>query len=125
MLLSKSTAHATIAVSDLGRAKKFYEETLGLKPMDERSDGVRYQTGDTWFLVYPSSFAGTAKSTYMSFEVDDVEKTVKELRDRGVTFEEYDMPGLKTVNGIAEIQGAKGAWFKDLDGNIIAVGQQT
>jgi hypothetical protein len=61
----------------------------------------------------------------MSFEVDDVEKAVKELRDRGVTFEEYDMPGLKTVNGIADIQGVKGAWFKDLDGNILAVGEQT
>ena len=125
-MLEKFTSHATLAVSDLGRAKKFYEETLGLKPIDERSDGVRYQTGKgTWFLVYPSQFAGTAKSTYMSFEVDDVEKTVKELQNRGVTFEEYDMPGLKTVNGIAEIQGVKGAWFKDLDGNIIAVGQQT
>ena len=125
MQLDKATAHATIAVSDLDRAKKFYEETLGLKKIDERSDGVRYQTGNTWFLVYPSSFAGTAKSTYMSFEVADVEKAVKELRDRGVTFEEYDMPGLKTVNGIADIQGVKGAWFKDLDGNILAVGEQT
>ena len=125
-MLEKFTSHATLAVSDLGRAKKFYEETLGLKPIDERSDGVRYQTGKgTWFLVYPSQFAGTAKSTYMSFEVDDVEKTVKELQNRGVTFEEYDMPGLKTVNGIAEIQGVKGAWFKDLDGNILSVGQQT
>jgi catechol 2,3-dioxygenase-like lactoylglutathione lyase family enzyme len=124
-MLESAAAHATIAVSDLARARKFYEDTLGLKPMDERSDGVRYRTGDSWFLVYPSQFAGTAKSTYMSFEVDDVEKAVKELRDRGVTFEEYDFPGLKTVNGIAEIQGAKGAWFKDLDGNILAVGEET
>ena len=124
-MLEKSNEIPTIAVSDLGRARKFYEETLGLKAMDERSDGVRYKVGSTWLLVYPSSFGGTNKATYMSFEVDDVEKTVKELRDRGVTFEEYDMPGLKTVNGIAEIQGVKGAWFKDLDGNIIAVGQQT
>ena len=125
-MLDSATSHATVAVSDIGRARKFYEETLGFKPMDERSDGVRYQTGGgTWFLVYPSSFAGTAKSTYMSFQVDDLEKTVKELRDRGVTFEEYDMPGLKTVNGIAEIQGVKGAWFKDLDGNILSVGERT
>jgi len=124
-MLEKATAHATVAVSDIDRAKKFYEETLGFKPMDERSDGVRYKTGNTWFLVYPSQFAGTAKSTYMSFQVDDVEKTVKELRDRGVTFEEYDFPGLKTVNGIADIQGVKGAWFKDLDGNILAVAEET
>ena len=62
-MLESATSHATVAVSDIGRARKFYEETLGFKPMDERSDGVRYQTGGgTWFLVYPSSFAGTAKS---------------------------------------------------------------
>jgi catechol 2,3-dioxygenase-like lactoylglutathione lyase family enzyme len=125
-MFESADAHATIAVSDLDRAKKFYEGTLGLKSIDERSDGIRYQTGGgTWFLVYPSQFAGTAKSTYMTFEVSDVEVAVKELRDRGIVFEEYDFPGLKTVDGIAEIQGVKGAWFKDPDGNILAVGQQT
>jgi catechol 2,3-dioxygenase-like lactoylglutathione lyase family enzyme len=125
-MLSSGKAVPTVAVSDLDRARKFYEETLGLKTKDERADGVTYETGDgTWFLVYPSQFAGTNKSTYMSFEVEDVEAAVKDLRDRGVTFEEYDFPGLKTVNGIAEIGGVKGAWFKDLDGNILAIGQTT
>src|SRR6266581_5723279 len=125
-MFDSATSHATIAVSDLDAAKKFYEGTLGLKVLDERSDGVRYETGGgTWFIVYPSQFAGTAKSTYMSFEVADLETTVKELRDRGVVFEEYDMPGLKTVEGIAEIQGVKGAWFKDPDGNILAVAERT
>ena len=125
-MFESATAHATIAVSDLDRAKKFYEDTLGFEVMDERSDGVTYKdAAGGWFLVYPSQFAGTAKSTYMSFDVDDVEKVVQELQERGVTFEDYDMPGLKTVNGIAEIQGVKGAWFKDPDGNIIAVGQET
>jgi catechol 2,3-dioxygenase-like lactoylglutathione lyase family enzyme len=125
-MFESATAHATIAVSDLERAKDFYGGTLGLKTIDERSDGVRYADGgDGWFLVYPSQFAGTAQSTYMSFEVDDVEKVVDELRGRGIVFEEYDFPGLKTVNGIAEIQGVKGAWFKDPDGNILAVGEQT
>jgi catechol-2,3-dioxygenase len=118
------SARATVAVSDLGRARKFYEESLGLKVKDERADGVTYEAGDTWFLVYPSQFAGTAKSTYMSLEVANVETAVKELRDRGIVFEEYDMPGLKTVDGIAELQGVKGAWFKDPDGNIISVGER-
>lgn len=122
-MLDKATAVATIAVSDLGRARKFYEETLGLKMIDERADGIRYKAGNTWFLVYPSQFAGTAKSTYMSFEVDDLPKTVKELQDRGVTFEEYDLPGIKTVKGIADLQGTKAAWFRDLDGNILAIGE--
>jgi catechol 2,3-dioxygenase-like lactoylglutathione lyase family enzyme len=118
------SARATVAVSDLGRARKFYEDTLGLKVKDERADGVTYDVGDTWFLVYPSQFAGTAKSTYMSLEVANLETAVKELRDRGIEFEEYDMPGLKTVDGIADLQGVKGAWFKDPDGNLIALGEQ-
>ena len=126
-MFESASSHGTIAVSDLSRARKFYEETLGLEPLDERSDGIRYRTGGvTWFLVYPSQFAGTAKSTYMTFQVDNVETAVKELRDRGIVFEEYDFPGLKTVDGIAEIQGVvKGAWFKDPDGNILALGEQT
>jgi catechol 2,3-dioxygenase-like lactoylglutathione lyase family enzyme len=116
----------TIAVSDMERAKEFYGGTLGLKPRDERSNGVRYEAGGgTLVLVYPSQFAGTAKSTCMGFDVDDLEEAVEELRGRGVVFEEYDMPGLKTVNGIAEIEGVKGAWFKDPDGNILAIGQET
>ncbi len=125
-MLESATAHATIAVTDLERARKFYEGTLGLKPMEERSDGVRFEAGKgTWFLIYPSQFAGTAKSTYMTFEVEDLETAVKELRGREVVFEEYDLPGLKTTEGIAEIQGVRGAWYKDPDGNILAVGQRT
>ena len=86
---------------------------------------MTYEAGGTWFLVYPSQFAGTAQSTSMTFEVQDLAATVKELREAGVTFEEYDFPGLKTVDGIAEIQGERSAWFKDPDGNIIAVGERT
>lgn len=125
MMFESATAHATIAVSDLEAARKFYEGTLGLKQREERSDGVVYESGGTWFLVYPSQFAGTNRSTYMSFEVDDLDGTVEELRGRGITFEQYDLPGLKTdERGIAEIQGVRGAWFKDPDGNILSVGQR-
>lgn len=125
-MLRSATAHATIAVTDVERAKKFYGEVLGLRVKDDRSDGVTYETAaGTWFLVYPSQFAGTSKSTSMSFEVDDLDTEVKELREAGVTFEEYDMPGLKTVDGIAEIQGVRAAWFKDPDGNILSVGLRT
>jgi catechol 2,3-dioxygenase-like lactoylglutathione lyase family enzyme len=125
-MIESGTAHATIAVTDIDRAKKFYGEILGFKTLDERSDGVTYEAGGgTWILVYPSQFAGTNKATYMTIEVQDLDATVKELRDRGIVFEEYDFPGLKTVDGIAEIQGERGAWFKDPDGNILAVGQRT
>jgi catechol 2,3-dioxygenase-like lactoylglutathione lyase family enzyme len=125
-MFESATAHATVAVTDIDRAKKFYGEILGFKVMDERSDGVTYQSGQgSWFLVYPSQFAGTNKATYMSFDVSDLDAAVKELRDRGIVFEEYDFPGLKTVDGIAEIQGVRGAWFKDPDGNILSVGERT
>lgn len=122
-MLESAAAYATIAVSDLDRARTFYEETLGCKVRDQRSGGVFYEAGQgTSFLVYPSQFAGTSQSTMMSFTVDDVDQTVKELRERGVTFEEYDFPGLTTTDGIADIEGERAAWFKDPDGNIIALG---
>ena len=125
-MLDSGMAVPTIAVSDLGRARKFYEETLGLKFMDESPGGIRFQAGQgTWVFVYPSQYAGTNQATCMSFEVDDLPATVKELRDRGITFEEYDFPGLKTVDGIADMGEEKGAWFKDLDGNILAIGSRT
>jgi catechol 2,3-dioxygenase-like lactoylglutathione lyase family enzyme len=115
-----------IAVRDLGRANAFYGDKLGLKAADgPPGDAARYETGgDTWFMVYESSFAGTAKSTCMRFEVTDVEATVAELRERGIVFEEYDLPGLKTVDAIAHHEsGARGAWCKDPDGNILEIAQ--
>jgi catechol 2,3-dioxygenase-like lactoylglutathione lyase family enzyme len=115
-----------VAVSDLDVAKEFYGGKLGLIPSDDRpGTAVRYGTADgTWFMVYQSRFAGTAKSTCMRFEVEDIEVTVGELRARGIVFEEYDLPGLKTVDGIATHEsGARGAWFKDPEGNILQIGQ--
>jgi catechol 2,3-dioxygenase-like lactoylglutathione lyase family enzyme len=115
-----------IAVQDLDRAKEFYSGTLGLVPSEQRAgSAIRYEMrGGTWFLIYQSRFAGTAQSTYMRFEVEDVYATVNELRERGVLFEDYDLPGVKTVDGVAEhASGARGAWFKDPDGNILQIGQ--
>ena len=118
-----SKAMATLPVSDLGRARKFYEETLGLTVRQERPDGVVYEADDgSTILVYPSQFAGTSQATALSLSVDDVAAAAETLRGRGITFEEYDLPGLKTQNGIAELGGNRGAWFKDLDGNILAIG---
>jgi catechol 2,3-dioxygenase-like lactoylglutathione lyase family enzyme len=126
-MLDSARAEATIAVSDLDRAKQFYGETLGLTAREERADGVVYETsGGTEFLVYPSGFAGTNQSTYMAFLVPDLEAAVEELRGQGITFEQYDFPGIKTdERGIAETQGIRGAWFKDPDGNILSVGERT
>jgi catechol 2,3-dioxygenase-like lactoylglutathione lyase family enzyme len=123
-VLESASTHTMIAVKDLSRAKEFYGDGLGLIASDERPGGIRYEAqGGSWFLVYESGFAGTAKNTCMRFEVEDIELTVGELRDRGIVFEEYDLPGLKTVNGIATHEsGARGAWFKDPDGNILEIG---
>jgi hypothetical protein len=85
--------------------------------------GIIYRSGDSYFSLYPTEFAGTAQHTLGAFMVADVEAAVAELRGKGVSFEEYDLPGLKTVNGIAELGGSKGAWFKDPEGNILSVVQ--
>jgi catechol 2,3-dioxygenase-like lactoylglutathione lyase family enzyme len=122
--LSTAAAHATVAVSDLARAKSFYSDTLGLKLAEENEAGLRFETGATSLGVYPSQFAGTAKNTVAEFDVQDLDAAMGDLRGRGLTFEEYDFPGLKTTNGVAQLGDSHGAWFKDPDGNILALVQR-
>ena len=114
-----------IPAADVTRARRFYEGTLGLVPREEYAGGVIYECGrGTSFFMYPSPGAGTSKASYAFWTVDDVEAEVAELKARGVVFEEYKMPGLTTVNSIATAGGAKTAWFKDTEGNILAVSQR-
>jgi catechol 2,3-dioxygenase-like lactoylglutathione lyase family enzyme len=121
-----NSAAATLPASDIGRARQFYEGTLGLEVEEENPGGVMYRVGSSQLFVYPSEFAGTNQGTAMTFLVDDIEAVVTGLRGRGVTFEQYDFPGLKTdENGIAELPGERGAWFKDPEGNILSIGQRT
>jgi predicted enzyme related to lactoylglutathione lyase len=98
---------------------------LGLTPKEEYAGGVIYECGNSsWVFMYPSPGAGTSKASTAFWTVDDVEAEVAELKARGVVFEEYDMPGIKMVNSIATAGGAKTAWFKDSEGNILAVSQR-
>ena len=114
-----------IPVKDMVRARKFYEEKIGLRAREEYAGGVIYECGDgSWVFMYPSAGAGTSRASTAFWAVDDVEAEVAALRARGVVFEEYDMPGLKTKNGIASAGGAKTAWFKDSEGNILAISQR-
>ena len=114
-----------IPVADVGRARRFYEGTLGLVPREEFAGGVIYECGrGTTVFMYPSTGAGTSKASCAFWTVDDVEAEVAELKGRGVVFEEYDTPGIKTTNSIATAGGAKTAWFKDSEGNILAVSQR-
>lgn len=121
-MLKDAMVMPTIPVSDLAAARKFYEDTLGLEMSREDMMGVMYESGEgTAILVYPSAGAGTSEGTCAGWKVDDLEAVMEELRGKDVEFEEYDMPELKTINGVAEMGGMKSAWFKDPDGNILAI----
>ena len=123
-MLQKSPMYAYIPVANLNRARQFYEQKLGLKAGREIAGGVTYEFGDgTACFMYPTPNAGTSKASQAFWQVDDVEREVAELKARGVKFEEYDMPGLKTKDGIAVGGGAKTAWFKDSEGNTMAIVQ--
>ena len=119
-MLSDSDAMATIAVKDLDRARKFYEETLGLK-RTESMGVLNFKSGNSNIVVYQSEFAGTNKATSATWAVRDVEKLVASLKAKGVRFEHYDLPGLKREGDLHVAGKFKGAWFKDPDGNILHV----
>ena len=126
-MLTSSRISAVVPVSDLEAAIRFYEGTLGLK-LDERQDiegfpQARFEAGAGSLTAYQSGYAGQAGHTLAGFSVDDLDATMAELRSRGVVFEEYDFPGLKTENGVATFGDLRAAWFKDPDGNILAVDQ--
>ena len=124
-MLTNAAIVPYIPVSNVARARKFYEGTLGLTPREEYAGGVIYECGNgSWVFMYPSPGAGTSKASTAFWQVNDVEAEVAELKARGVVFEEYDMPGLKTKDSIATGGGAKTAWFKDSEGNILAVSQR-
>jgi len=121
-MLGKADATPMIAVKDLDRAKTFYRDKLGLKPLEEFGEGVTLKSGDTTLNVYRSEFAGTNKATTLTFEVDDIAKEVGELKEKGIFFEKYDLEGLTPKGDIYQGEGGfKTAWFKDPDGNILSL----
>ena len=122
MLKIKSSATA-IPAQDIKRARQFYEQKLGLKPATEEEDGgARYMFGETGFLVFPSMGKASGDHTQMALEVEDVPIAVAELKSKGVQPEEYDYPNFKSEGGMVDMpDGTKGAWFKDTEGNLIAL----
>jgi predicted enzyme related to lactoylglutathione lyase len=111
-----------LPATDVARARRFYEEKVGLTPREEVAGGVVYECGSgSWIFLYQSAGAGTSEASQAFWQVQDVEREVRELKSRGVTFIDYDLPGLKTVDGIATMDGTRGAWFKDPEGNILAL----
>jgi catechol 2,3-dioxygenase-like lactoylglutathione lyase family enzyme len=121
-MLQRSPMYAYLPVKDLARARRFYEEKLGFVPKEVTDGGVVYAfAGETGCFLYPTPNAGTNRASQAFWEVADVEREVAELKAKGVTFETYDMPNMK--DGIATAGGAKTAWFKDPEGNILAIVQ--
>ena len=122
-MLGKTDATPMIAVSDLDRARTFYEEKLGLKTKDEwGGEGATLKSGDTLINLYRSEFAGTNKATALTFEVDDIDEEVSELKEKGIFFEHYDLRGLEPRGDLyVGENGFKTAWFKDPDGNILSL----
>jgi catechol 2,3-dioxygenase-like lactoylglutathione lyase family enzyme len=130
-VLEHSDVATRLPAQDLERARSFYAEKLGLEPVEERPGGLLYRCGRGSFALFQSAGAAAGTHTQMAWQVADIEATVAALRSRGVVFEEYDLPGMKTIDGIAQIAGnypskgtgEKGAWFKDSEGNLLGIGQ--
>jgi catechol 2,3-dioxygenase-like lactoylglutathione lyase family enzyme len=123
-VLSERRIHSTIPAADLGRARKWYSDKLGFEPIRELPGGLMYDAAEgTRFVIYPTPNAGKSPNTLMGFATPDIEAEVRELKARGVVFEEYDYPTLKTVNSIATSGPVRSAWFRDSEGNIIGVVQ--
>ena len=128
--LSHAKPTTTLPVVNIARARKFYEGVLGFKPgivnsMGPEAPDVMYESEDCCRIYLYQRAATKADHTVLSFEVENIESTMAELRSKGVVFEEYDMPGLKTVNGLAAYGPMKAAWFKDTEGNILNISESS
>jgi len=122
-MLNASKVTANIPAGDLGRARRFYADTLGLNPAQEGEGGLVYTTeGGTTFFLYETEFAGQAGHTIAQFHVDDIEAEVKDLQSKGVSFEHYELPGVTWDGDIANVpQMGRAAWFKDSENNILCL----
>lgn len=121
-MLQKSPMYSYIPATDVARARRFYEGKLGFKAKQETAGGVVYEFGKgTACFLYPTLNAGTSRASQAFWEVEDIEREVAELKARGVEFEEYDMSEMKVRNSVYTGGGARAAWFKDSEGNILAV----
>jgi catechol 2,3-dioxygenase-like lactoylglutathione lyase family enzyme len=131
-MLDKARVATRLPTQDLNRARRFYADKLGLEPSEERPGGLLYRVAGGEFALYDSAGSSPGTFTQMGFEVDDFEAVAAELKRLGVMFEDVDIPGLETTDGVAEVEGnypSKGgkgeraAWFRDSEGNLLGVGQ--
>jgi catechol 2,3-dioxygenase-like lactoylglutathione lyase family enzyme len=125
-MLTQAAITAIVPVSNIETAIRFYGDTLGLRLQERRDDlpqnrEAEFAAGEGSLLAYESVGAGQSRHTVAGFRVDDIDAVVAALRDKGVAFEEYDLPELKTENGIATVGDVRAAWCRDPDGNIVAI----
>ena len=124
MNLANNNATTMLAVKDLDRARRFYEDVLGLQKVEEEGEEViAYRSGQSTINVYRSDFAGTNKATAVTWQVGDVNEAIRDLKAKGVAFEHYQMPGMRQDGDayVAEGGDFRTAWFKDPDGNILSI----
>ena len=130
--LSRASVSGRLPAQDLARARRFYADVLGLEPVEERPGGLRYEGAAGSFSLFESTGRPSGEHTQLAFEVDDIELTVRELRARGLVFEDVDLPGFPAVEGIVEVpghypsaaaSGERAVWFRDSEGNLLGVGQ--
>jgi catechol 2,3-dioxygenase-like lactoylglutathione lyase family enzyme len=122
-MLANCPVYPTLPASDLQRARRFYAEKLGLTSESEGPEGLRYRCGEhTQFLLFPTQGMASGTHTQLAWVTPNIEAEVAELKARGLVFEEYERPSLKTVNSIATTGPFKGAWFKDSEGNLLNLG---
>jgi hypothetical protein len=123
-MLQRFRFDAILPATNLERARRWYAEKLGLDQPREAPEGLYYECAEgTRFLLYQAGGPSSGQHTQGGWLVSDIKQVVADLKARGVVFEEYDLPSLKTVNSIADMGGERGAWFKDSEGNILTVGQ--
>jgi catechol 2,3-dioxygenase-like lactoylglutathione lyase family enzyme len=131
-MLENGRVATRLPAQDLDRARRFYAEKLGLEPAEERPGGLLYRCASGEFALFESAGSSTGSFTQMGWDVDDIDTTVAEMKARGVVFEEVDIPGLKTVDGIAHVsgnypskggKGERAAWFRDSEGNMLGIGE--
>ncbi|TFD33059.1 VOC family protein [Cryobacterium cryoconiti] len=116
--------HTVLPAADLKRAQSFYHDALGLDPDEIHEGTLVYHVGSgSVFEIYETSNAGTAQNTQMGWITDDLDAEMSGLRERGVVFEEFDIPGMKTENGVVTAEDMKSAWFRDTEGNFICISQ--
>ena len=126
MRLAEAGIVAIVPVTDVEAAIPFYEGTLGLELQERRDDlpenrEAEFRAGQGTLLLYESVGAGKSRHTVAGFRVDDIDSTVADLRERGVEFEEYDLPEIKTEGGVATVGDVRAAWCRDPDGNLLAI----